>query len=174
MVGKSTLGRSLTGSVRYPITPNRTIPSMTKVVMTGRRIKISLMLIVRWRGRLGGAVDILLNWVAGAYDVRLVNRRRACRAHHFPKLVRHRGRTSKSSSTVDDTVRDPQRRPPGLIFLIPDLDPGPVVDQVLRHRWKLFVSRGVNDSLSVLVHRVHIAAQFQRNPNCLERFRLAS
>src|SRR5580765_6582345 len=44
-VGKSTLGRSLTGSCRYPMMPNRRIASMTRVVMTGRRIKPSAMFI---------------------------------------------------------------------------------------------------------------------------------
>ena len=46
MVGKSTFGRSLTGSARYPATPNSTMPSMTSVVITGRRIKISVMFIL--------------------------------------------------------------------------------------------------------------------------------
>src|SRR5689334_9042133 len=36
MVGKSTLGRSLTGRARYPATPKITNADMTKVVMTGR------------------------------------------------------------------------------------------------------------------------------------------
>jgi hypothetical protein len=43
MVGKSTFGRSLTGSVRYATIPKTTIPSMTSVVMTGRRMKSSVM-----------------------------------------------------------------------------------------------------------------------------------
>ena len=47
IVGKSTLGRSLTGSVRYPATPNRRIPIMTSVVMTGLRIKISVIFIAQ-------------------------------------------------------------------------------------------------------------------------------
>src|SRR6266702_363247 len=38
IVGKSTLGRSLTGSSRYAISPNMRIPNMTSVVATGRRI----------------------------------------------------------------------------------------------------------------------------------------
>jgi len=45
IVGKSTFGRSLTGSDRKPIAPNRRIPAMTSVVMTGRRMKGSVMLI---------------------------------------------------------------------------------------------------------------------------------
>ena len=43
IVGKSTFGRSDTGSNRYPMIPKRRIPSMTSVVMTGRRMKISAM-----------------------------------------------------------------------------------------------------------------------------------
>jgi hypothetical protein len=43
IVGKSTLGRSETGSRRYPMMPNSRMPSMTRVVMTGRRMKISAM-----------------------------------------------------------------------------------------------------------------------------------
>src|SRR5450432_853416 len=45
MVGKSTLGRSLTGRARYPATPNSTIPDMTSAVITGRRINPSVMFI---------------------------------------------------------------------------------------------------------------------------------
>ena len=41
MVGKSTLGRSLTGRYRYAISPNMTIASEISVVITGRRMKIS-------------------------------------------------------------------------------------------------------------------------------------
>ena len=41
IVGKSTLGRSLTGSRRKPKTPNSKIAAMTSVVITGRRMKIS-------------------------------------------------------------------------------------------------------------------------------------
>ena len=36
MVGKSTVGRSLTGRRRYAIAPNTMIPSMMRVVVTGR------------------------------------------------------------------------------------------------------------------------------------------
>ncbi len=39
MVGKSTVGRSLTGSSRYDITPNTMMPSMISVVVTGRLMK---------------------------------------------------------------------------------------------------------------------------------------
>src|SRR6478735_4685612 len=41
IVGKSTLGRSDTGSSRYAAKPKTRIPIMTRVVMTGRRTKIS-------------------------------------------------------------------------------------------------------------------------------------
>src|SRR5262249_58819081 len=41
IVGKSTLGRSEIGSSRYPMMPKARMPSMTRVVMTGRRMKIS-------------------------------------------------------------------------------------------------------------------------------------
>src|SRR6266699_4835191 len=44
IVGKSTLGRSLTGSRRYAIKPNTRIPVMTSVVMTGRLMNSSEML----------------------------------------------------------------------------------------------------------------------------------
>ena len=43
IVGKSTLGRSLIGRRRYPMTPKSRSPIMTSVVMTGRRMKISAM-----------------------------------------------------------------------------------------------------------------------------------
>ncbi len=49
MVGKSTLGRSLTGSIRYAIRPNRTIASEHSVVITGRRMKSSAMFTMRLR-----------------------------------------------------------------------------------------------------------------------------
>jgi hypothetical protein len=39
MVGKSTLGRSLTGSFWYAITPKMTMAAMSSVVRTGRRMK---------------------------------------------------------------------------------------------------------------------------------------
>src|SRR6185295_17277411 len=48
MVGKSTLGRSLTGSERYPATPNSTIPIISRAVMTGRVMKISVIFIGQW------------------------------------------------------------------------------------------------------------------------------
>ena len=41
IVGKSTFGRSLTGSSRYAITPKTGMPSMTSVVVTGRLMKSS-------------------------------------------------------------------------------------------------------------------------------------
>ncbi len=40
-VGKSTFGRSLTGSARYAITPNIAIPSMSRLVAIGRLMKIA-------------------------------------------------------------------------------------------------------------------------------------
>ena len=43
-VGKSTLGRSLMGNERYPMRPKSRMPNMTRVVMTGRRMKSSGML----------------------------------------------------------------------------------------------------------------------------------
>ena len=43
IVGKSTLGRSEIGRSRYPMTPKRRIPTMTSVVMTGRRMNSSAM-----------------------------------------------------------------------------------------------------------------------------------
>jgi hypothetical protein len=45
IVGKSTLGRSLTGSVRFPTAPKTMIPSIASVVMTGRRMKSSAIFI---------------------------------------------------------------------------------------------------------------------------------
>ena len=39
MVGKSTVGRSLTGSRRYAIAPNTMMPSMISSVVTGRLMK---------------------------------------------------------------------------------------------------------------------------------------
>src|SRR6187551_3581065 len=43
MVGKSTFGRSETGSRRYAMTPKIRMPAMTSVVVTGRRMKSSEM-----------------------------------------------------------------------------------------------------------------------------------
>ncbi len=40
-VGKSTLGRSLTGSVRYATTPNKAMAAISRLVAIGRRMKIS-------------------------------------------------------------------------------------------------------------------------------------
>src|SRR5271166_1486491 len=45
IVGYSTVGRSLTGSVRYERTPNTRIAVINSVVVTLRRIKKSVMLI---------------------------------------------------------------------------------------------------------------------------------
>src|SRR5215467_9476148 len=118
------------------MTPNNTIPSMTRVVMTGRRMKISLMLIVRWRGRVGGAVVSLFHGVAGAQDIWFHNRRSSRCAHHFSQFLRHGRRASKGPAAVDDAVRDPQRRPSRLVLLIPNLDLGAVVHQVLGHQRK--------------------------------------
>src|ERR1019366_8365793 len=50
-VGKSTLGRSLTGNARYPAIPNSTMAIMTNAVITGRLMKISVMFMIqrfRW------------------------------------------------------------------------------------------------------------------------------
>src|SRR5262245_19195553 len=44
MVGKSTFGRSFTGSARYASMPNTTMPAMSSVVMTGRRMKSSVFI----------------------------------------------------------------------------------------------------------------------------------
>ena len=44
IVGKSTLGRSLTGNSRYPITPNNRMAIITSVVAIGRRMKSPEML----------------------------------------------------------------------------------------------------------------------------------
>src|SRR6185437_13701410 len=41
IVGKSTVGRSLTGSRLYALTPKKRIPVMTRIVVTGRRMKSS-------------------------------------------------------------------------------------------------------------------------------------
>ncbi len=43
IVGKSTVGRSLTGSARYATMPNSAIPAISKLVAIGRRMKISEM-----------------------------------------------------------------------------------------------------------------------------------
>ena len=44
MVGKSTLGRSLTGSSRKPMMPKRRIAAINSVVRTGRRMKRSVLM----------------------------------------------------------------------------------------------------------------------------------
>jgi hypothetical protein len=44
MTGKSTLGRSLTGSCRYAMAPKIRRPAMRSVVMTGRRMKRSVFI----------------------------------------------------------------------------------------------------------------------------------
>ena len=46
MVGKSTFGRSLTGSCRYAMMPNSRMATMTSVVMTGRRMKMAAMFMI--------------------------------------------------------------------------------------------------------------------------------
>jgi hypothetical protein len=43
ITGKSTFGRSLTGSFGYEISPNRSMDAITSVVITGLRMKISEM-----------------------------------------------------------------------------------------------------------------------------------
>src|SRR3990172_3892012 len=47
MVGKSTVGSSLTGRARYPMSPKMMMAIITRVVMMGRRIKISAIFILR-------------------------------------------------------------------------------------------------------------------------------
>ena len=44
IVGKSTFGRSLTGSSRKPMTPKSRMAAITSVVMTGRRMKSSVLM----------------------------------------------------------------------------------------------------------------------------------
>ena len=46
IVGKSTFGRSDTGSKRYPTMPKNRMPSITRVVATGRRMKTSEIFMV--------------------------------------------------------------------------------------------------------------------------------
>src|SRR5258708_27648176 len=46
-VGKSTLGRSLTGSARYPAMPNKMIPIISNAVITGRLMKMAVMFMPR-------------------------------------------------------------------------------------------------------------------------------
>ncbi len=55
IVGKSTVGRSLTESLVYEIAPNRNMPSMTSVVMTGRRMKSPVKFI---SARLGAGASV--------------------------------------------------------------------------------------------------------------------
>ena len=43
IVGKSTVGRSLTGSARYATMPNSAIPAISRLVAIGRRMKTSEM-----------------------------------------------------------------------------------------------------------------------------------
>ena len=43
IVGKSTVGRSLTGSCRYATMPKNRMPIMTSVVMTGRRMNSAVI-----------------------------------------------------------------------------------------------------------------------------------
>src|SRR4051795_7021479 len=41
IVGKSTVGRSLTGNRRYDVMPKNRIPAITRIVVTGRRMNSS-------------------------------------------------------------------------------------------------------------------------------------
>src|SRR6266487_4182600 len=70
IVGKSTLGRSLTGSSRYDISPNIRIPSITSVVATGRRMNSAEILTARPRhprSRSSVRPDYRLwSWASGA------------------------------------------------------------------------------------------------------------
>ncbi len=52
IVGKSTLGRSLTGNSVYAIEPKMRMAPMTIVVMTGRRMKSSEKFMSGWHPRL--------------------------------------------------------------------------------------------------------------------------
>ena len=45
IVGKSTFGRSLTGSVKYAITPKMLTANISRVVATARRMKNSVKFI---------------------------------------------------------------------------------------------------------------------------------
>src|SRR5579864_5583120 len=53
-VGKSTLGRSLTGSARYATTPNRAIAAISRLVAMGRRMNVSEKFIVILRSQESG------------------------------------------------------------------------------------------------------------------------
>src|SRR5580700_11095734 len=55
MVGKSTVGRSLTESLVYEMAPKRNTPSMTSVVMTGRRMNSPVKFI---SARLGAGASV--------------------------------------------------------------------------------------------------------------------
>src|ERR1041384_6913515 len=57
IVGKSTLGKSLTDNCLYAMRPNNRKPSMTRQVATGRRMNVSLMLILKMRSGLLHCVD---------------------------------------------------------------------------------------------------------------------
>ena len=59
MVGKSTFGRSLTGKAEYPASPKSTMPDITSVVITGRRMKISVMFIAHHPCEAEGAAFII-------------------------------------------------------------------------------------------------------------------
>ena len=60
MVGKSTVGRSLTGSSWYDITPNTVMPSMMSVVVIGRLMKSAAkFMIPPWRARRRAALTRL-------------------------------------------------------------------------------------------------------------------
>src|ERR1700750_652412 len=48
IVGKSTVGRSLTGKCRYDEMPKKRMPVMTRTVVTGRRMNSSERFIVRF------------------------------------------------------------------------------------------------------------------------------
>src|SRR5437879_4264964 len=48
IVGKSTVGRSLTGRCRYDVMPKNRIPAITRTVVTGRRMNSSERFIVRF------------------------------------------------------------------------------------------------------------------------------
>src|SRR5690349_4513671 len=55
MVGKSMFGRSLTGSRRYAMMPKTRMPAISSVVITGRRMKRSVVIVLL---RLGGLLRL--------------------------------------------------------------------------------------------------------------------
>ena len=56
------MGKSFTGSVRYPATPNRRMAIMTSVVITGRRMKSSVMFKNQLRHERGKSSTDCIGW----------------------------------------------------------------------------------------------------------------